>query len=500
MDNTSLLNHLLAQGKIALEPSPFLSRAPSPLPEDWDFGRVEGMLLGLAIGDALGNTTESQLPAIRWQSYGEIRDYLPNKYANGRPRGVPSDDSQMAFWTLEQLLEDGGLVPDHLARIFAGNQIFGIGSTVKSFLHSYKDQGLPWEQSGQASAGNGALMRIAPVLIPHLGQPSPELWADAALAGMITHNDRASNACCVAFIHILWECLQLKQAPEPAWWVDTFVTAAKELEGNTSYLSRNHELPYEGPLWRFVDREVRRALKQNWSTLEACERWHSGAYLLETMPCVLYILTRHGDNPEEAIVQAVNDTKDNDTIAAIVGAAVGALHGRAGMPARWISNLLGRTTADDDWHVFELIESAKQTFWHADPPLTPDNLQAVLEFLPLFEQLDFSPGEWIAQEGSLPYFNYTSEVLDFIKALSGNGFIQPFDWMNWREGEQLVDHPELLRRANLQTLRKLLTAHVRADHFSEGHLAAMFESGHIAMILKRMAEIHESNPKTSKNE
>ena len=490
MNNTTLLHHLLAQEKIALEPAPLLNRAPSPLPQDWDFVRVEGMLLGLAIGDALGNTTESQLPAARRQSHGEIRDYLPNRYADGRPVGLPSDDSQMAFWTLEQLLEDGGLIPDHLARKFTQRQIFGIGSTVRAFLRSYKDQGLPWEQSGQPSAGNGGLMRIAPVLIPHLRQPSTELWADAALAGMITHNDRASNACCVAFIHILWECLRLKQAPEPAWWVDTFVTAAKELEGDTNYSSRNPGLPYEGPLWRFVDREVRGALEQNWSTLEACERWHSGAYLLETMPCVLYILAKYGDNPEEAIVRAVNDTKDNDTVAAIVGAAVGALHGRAGLPRRWISSLLGCTTADDDWHVFELIESAKQTFWQADPPLTPDNLQAVLEFLPIFEQPEFSHGEWMIRNGEFPHFNYTTEVLDFIEALYSNGFIQPFDWMNWEEGKQLVDHRELLRRANLQTLRKLLTAHVRADRFSEGHLAAMFESGHIAMILMRMAELY----------
>jgi ADP-ribosyl-[dinitrogen reductase] hydrolase len=370
MNNAALLNQLLAQGQIALEPAPFLKQAPSPLPEDWDFERVEGVLLGLAVGDALGNTTESQLPVTRRQSYGEIRDYLPNRYANGRPVGLPSDDSQMAFWTLEQLLEDGGLVPDHLARKFSQHQIFGIGGTVRAFLRSYKDQGSSWEQAGQPSAGNGALMRIAPVLILHLRQPSAELWADAALVGMITHNDRASNACCVAFIHLLWECLYLQQAPEPSWWVDAFVGTARELEGNPSYSSRNPGLPYEGPLWKFVDQEVRQALKQNWSTLDACERWHSGAYLLETIPCVLYILSRHGDNPEEAIVRAVNDTKDNDTIGAIVGAAVGALHGRAGLPARWTGGLLGRTAADDDWHVFELIESAKQTFWRENPPLT----------------------------------------------------------------------------------------------------------------------------------
>jgi hypothetical protein len=59
MNNTTLLNHLLAQGKISLEPTPFLNQGPFPLPEDWDFGHVEGMLLGLAIGDALGNTSET---------------------------------------------------------------------------------------------------------------------------------------------------------------------------------------------------------------------------------------------------------------------------------------------------------------------------------------------------------------------------------------------------------------------------------------------------------
>lgn len=489
MDNTVLLKQLLAQGQVALEPATFLGQAPLPLPEDWNFERVEGMLLGLAIGDALGNTTESQLPTARRQSHGEIRDYLPNRYADGRKMGFPSDDSQLTFWTLEQILEDKALEPDHLARRFTQHQIFGVGSTVKEFLRSYKDEGRPWEESGQPTAGNGAVMRIAPILLPHLRQPSAALWADAVLAGTITHNDRASNACCVAFVRILWDGLRLKQIPEPTWWVDRFATTAKALEGNTTYLSRNQALPYEGPLWQFVAREVSQAIRENWSTLEACERWHSGAYLLETMPCVLYILAKHGRSPEEAIIRAVNDTKDNDSIAAMVGAAMGAVHGRAGLPARWIRSLSGRTTAFDDWHIFELIEAARQTFWHPDPSLSPDNIQAVLKFLPIFEQEGFSHGEWITQEGRLPYFNYAGEVLDFTKALSGNGFIQPFDWMRWWEGEQLVDNPVLLQKASLQTLRKLLTAHVRADRFSEGHLAAMFESGHMVRILKRMADL-----------
>ena len=43
---------------------------------------------------------------------------------------------------------------------------------------------------------------------------------------------------------------------------------------------------------------------------------------METVPSVLYILMRHGDDPEQAIIRAATDTYDNDTIATIVGAAV----------------------------------------------------------------------------------------------------------------------------------------------------------------------------------
>jgi len=56
--------------------------------------------------------------------------------------------------------------------------------------------------------------------------------------------------------------------------------------------------------------------------VEANELWESGAYLLETVPMELYILMKYYDNLEEAVVKAVNDTKDNDTIGSIMGAAV----------------------------------------------------------------------------------------------------------------------------------------------------------------------------------
>jgi len=104
------------------------------------------------------------------------------------------------------------------------------------------------------------------------------------------------------------------------------------------------------------------AIKADKDVRWACQEWYSGAYLLETMPSVLYILSRHAHDPEEAVVRAVNDTKDNDTIAAIVGAAMGALHGEAAFPRHWRENLLGRTCEDDDGKLLELLESAEQAF------------------------------------------------------------------------------------------------------------------------------------------
>jgi ADP-ribosylglycohydrolase len=359
MTNQDTLEHLFASGGIALERSALLDTAPEPLSGSFSWERVEGMLLGLAIGDALGRPAEGHPPAVRRARYGEIRDYLPSRYAEGRSVGFPSDDTQLAFWTLEQLLADDGLDPAHLAERFTRDHIYGIGQTVLQFLTNLR-RGWPWDEAGVASAGNGALMRIAPVLIPHLKQPTPALWADTALAAMITHNDRASTGSCVAFGALLWDLLGREETPEPEWWIDRFTSVLRPLEGETRYRSRLAPLAYEGPLWRFLETHVREALAADLSVVDACERWHSGAYLLETVPSVLYILARHGADPEEAIVRAVNDTKDNDTVAAIVGAAVGALHGREALPERWITALLGRTKENDDGRVFELIELARE--------------------------------------------------------------------------------------------------------------------------------------------
>ena len=346
--------------QIALTQDPtILGRIPAPLPRARQADRVAGMLLGLMIGDSLGNGSESLNPAERHQRFGEIRDYPPNRHAGDRRVGTPSDDSQMALWTLESLLERGRLDPDAFARKFCEHRIYGIGGTVRDFITRYTVEQKPWHEAGPASAGNGALMRIAPMLIPHVADPTPTLWQDTLTAAMLTHNDRASTASCVAFVSLLWDLLGRSDPPDPHWWLERFLGVLRPLEGDdTAYRSRVPGDGYIGPLWRLLEERLPTAFDRGLDARTAGNSWYSGAYLLETVPSALYILMRHGHDPEEAIVRAVNDTRDNDTVAAIVGAAVGALHGRAALPPRWIAGLLGRTRADDDGHAFALIDQA----------------------------------------------------------------------------------------------------------------------------------------------
>jgi len=290
------------------------------------------MLLGLAIGDALGALTESLLPRLRRKIFGEIRDYLEYPHT-GERKGYPTDDTQLAFWTLEQMLADDGFVPENVAQRFCCSAIFGLGNSVNTFLKRHREERHPWHESGPSSAGNGAMMRIAPMLVPHLYTGTSKLWVNTALSAMITHNDPASTATCVSFIRRLWDLLQMNKPPLPDWWRSTYVETALPLEGETKYRPRGGQFrDYEGPMWRFVDERLRDASARRLSAKAACNDWWSAAYLLETIPSVLYILTLHANEPEKAIVRAANDTKDNDTIAANVGSAVGALHGRTALP------------------------------------------------------------------------------------------------------------------------------------------------------------------------
>ena len=94
MNNAQKLKELFLRGAIELNRSALFDDAIDGKPSDFEFERIEGMLLGVAIGDALGVTSESMLPSQRMVSYGEIREYIPNRYVH-EAIGFPSDDTQL---------------------------------------------------------------------------------------------------------------------------------------------------------------------------------------------------------------------------------------------------------------------------------------------------------------------------------------------------------------------------------------------------------------------
>ena len=126
------------------------------------------------------------------------------------------------------------------------------------------------------------------------------------------------------------------------------------------------------------------------------------------------------------------------------------------------------------------------------PEIGLQQMDAILQYLPIFETQDYQFGQWVKPEGQFPYFSFSPEVDEFIGALRKQGMIIPFDWTSWRkEAERYQADPKALETADLLTLRKLLTVHVRAERFAEGHLASVFESGHIAAVLHRLKQIRE---------
>ena len=83
--------------------------------------------------------------------------------------------------------------------------------------------------------------------------------------------------------------------------------------------------------------------------------------------------------------------------------------------------------------------------------------------------------------------------MEFVGGLDEKGLLFLFDWMAWNDtADSYIRNPESLLDASADVCFKLLFLHIRADRFTDGHLAKMLESGHIITILKRLREIRKS--------
>lgn len=133
--------------------------------------RYRGALLGLAVGDALGATLEFKAPG----SFEPLADMVGGGPFRLAP-GQWTDDTSMALWLAESLTERRGLDPadpmERYPRWWLGGHLsttgtcFDIGVTTRSALERYRATGEPYARSSDPqAAGNGSLMRLAPVAL-----------------------------------------------------------------------------------------------------------------------------------------------------------------------------------------------------------------------------------------------------------------------------------------------------------------------------------------------
>lgn len=327
----------------------------------YDPQRFAAMLLGLAIGDSLGNTSEGMTADQRADAFGWIAEYQPNKHVYGIDLGLPSDDTQQSFWLVEQLLLNRVFEPHKLAARFADETIFGIGQNTRTLKSNLAD-GMAWFEAGGTGLGNGAMMRAAPMLML-IGQlPPQDVLSAAAACARITHRDPLAIASALAWLHLLDYALQYPNANGTAL-ASTYLHALRQFEPKTPHALRGGLFlgAWSGLLSEFIEKTVLSGNYADMSVVQFGEVTHSGAFLFETVPTLLFILMRHDGDPERGILEAVNSTVDNDTIASLVATAFGAQHGSAIFRRSWITNLSGRTSFDDDGRVQALLGDVTET-------------------------------------------------------------------------------------------------------------------------------------------
>ncbi|GAB4320419.1 MAG: ADP-ribosylglycohydrolase family protein [Promethearchaeota archaeon] len=335
--------------------------------------RVRGVLLGLAVGDALGCPVEGMHPRHLRQRFGEVRDVLDpfeiwrNDPRRGRLKGLYSDDTQQALVVFEACLPTGRFDPRLAAELYlkladqdAGGVPGAHRGTGPNFRRALKRMRLHKDPlaSGTGSGGVGAAMKVPPVGIFHCRDPSGVgLAEDATMVAIMVQADlrAVSGACAVAWAvatmlgeedpegvdekAVLGKCADFVNQAE-AVALERFGKRVRFQEGTgqVGRVIRAVTGSWGRPPAEMFEVIVREANK---CAPAAPVKFPSQGFAPAAVPACLYLALSAGSF-EEALVAAVNLGKDADTVGAIVGAVAGARFGGRSIPARWLDELVNR--------------------------------------------------------------------------------------------------------------------------------------------------------------
>ena len=279
--------------------------------------RILGSLLGLAVGDALGTAVEFQAR----DSFPPVTDMMGGGVFNLAP-GQWTDDTSMALCIAASLTETGAYDPrDQLARFVrwyrdgyfsSTGRCFDIGNQTRAALEEFEVTGEPYREAvGGMSAGNGSLMRLAPVAMAFCDdlEAAGHFCADSSRT---THPTVECVDSCGAYGRLI------AAAIEGASRADLCVLAAELAEQVTSP-------------------DLAAILRGSYRVKERDEISSSG-YVLHSLEAALWALTRTDTFPD-GVLLAVNLGDDADTVGAIYGQLAGALYGRSGIPESWRTRL-----------------------------------------------------------------------------------------------------------------------------------------------------------------
>ena len=298
--------------------------------------RAVGALVGLAVGDALGAGYEFTTP-------GPSDPQMIGGGGFGWEPGEWTDDTQMAI-CIARVLETGSVDVDRIGEGFlewyrsspkdVGNMTRAVLSRAKAGADLHSAAARYYEGHPHSAAGNGSLMRTAPVALAFLERPDRELMEIAMSVSALTHADpQAQEACAI------W-CLGIKYAVLDATFEG--VQGALELmpsESKATWTKLRDEAETRSPMDFTGNGYVVRALQAAWSAITQTDQG-------KEFPCL---------HLQVALKTAVSIGDDTDTVGAITGMLVGARWGGSAIPALWTERLHGWP----DWSHGRLARSAQ---------------------------------------------------------------------------------------------------------------------------------------------
>ncbi|HEX4947964.1 MAG TPA: ADP-ribosylglycohydrolase family protein [Blastocatellia bacterium] len=289
--------------------------------------RIAGGLLGLLIGDALGVPYEfhraNEIPPTPFIEFTPPKTF--QRAHVGIPPGTWSDDGAQALVLLASLLYCDRFDAEDFGRrlvnwyewgyMAVDNRVFDVGIQTGAAIRNLMRKVPALEAGGtdEMSNGNGALMRVLPLVLWHRGD-DVDLATYAMLQSRVTHGHLRSQVCCA--LYCLWARRIMQEAAEP--WRDA-VETLREMWGEDSpefceldYYVRPYDLPPGEGSGFVVD-----SLRSAYWTMQA------GDY-------------------EQVVKAAVALGRDTDTTACIAGGIAGLRDGVAAIPQRWRDELRGR--------------------------------------------------------------------------------------------------------------------------------------------------------------